>query len=223
MDTACLVCGGSGFLPIPDRTVSNIVSGQFIDLASLLAEPSDVRSASPLICFDGQVIVSQASKPPRRLTDISLWLQAFAIYMLVMVTDWPSRAEDLIRYQLLILRRHAQFGGLALYNYDEAFCHDTAAHQVTDWLVTCRMQPEYLHLLLGQYSTKARVLCLVQLYVGRGTWAIVWHLAQSAVISIFVICLTVREVTAAFLALIKLLVASLLFPPSPPPRLYSPK
>ena len=124
---------GPGFLPIPDKTVSNIVSDQFIDLASLLAKPSDARSASPLICIDGQVIVSQASKPPCRLTDISQWLQAFAIYMLVMVTYWPSRAADLIRYQLLILRTHAQFGGLAWYNYDEAFRRDAAARQVTDW------------------------------------------------------------------------------------------
>ena len=77
---------GPGFLPIPDKTVSNFVSGHFIELASLLAKPSDARSASPLICIDGQVIVSQASKPPRRLTDISQWLQAFAIYMLVVVT-----------------------------------------------------------------------------------------------------------------------------------------
>ena len=138
---------GPGFLPIPDKTVSNIVSGHFIELASLLAKPSDARSASPLICIDGQVIVSQASKPPRRLTDISQWLQAFAIYMLVMVTYWPNRAADLIRYQLLILRSHAQFGGLAWYNYDEAFRRDAAARQVTYWSA--------MHVKLYNFHTSA--------------------------------------------------------------------
>ena len=220
---------GPGFLPIPDKTVSNIVSGQFIDLASLLAKPSDARSASPLICIDGQVIVSQASKPPRRLTDISQWLQAFAIYMLVMVTYWPSRAADLIRYQLLILRTHAQFGGLAWYNYKPFAGMLRPARLrigrpcMSSYIIfTRRLQPDYLHLRLGRYFAKARAHRLVQLYVGRGTWDVVWRLAQSAVISIFAICLAVGEVTAAFIALIKPLVAPLLFPPSPPPRRYSP-
>ena len=124
---------GPGFLPVPGKTVTNIISGQYLDLATLLAKPSDMRSPSPLIYSDGQVVVSQASKPARRLTDISLWMQAFAIYMLIMVTDLPSRAADLIRYQLLILRMYTQFDGLAWCNYDEAFRRDAAARHVVDW------------------------------------------------------------------------------------------
>jgi hypothetical protein len=124
---------GPGFLPVPGKTVTNIISGLYIDLATLLAKPSDMRSPSPLIYIDGQVVVSQASKPARRLTDISQWLHAFAIYMLIMVTYLPSRAADLIRYQLLILRMYTQFGGSAWYNYDEAFRRDAAARYVVDW------------------------------------------------------------------------------------------
>ena len=56
---------GPGFLPVPGKTVTNIISGQYIDLATLLAKPSDMRSPSPLIYIDGQVVVSQASKPAR--------------------------------------------------------------------------------------------------------------------------------------------------------------
>ena len=221
---------GPGFLSIPDKTVSNIVSGHFIELASLLAKPSDARSASPLICIDGQVIVSQASKPPRRLTDISQWLQTFAIYMLVMVTYWPNCAADLIRYQLLILRTHAQFGGLAWYNYDEAFRRDAAARQVTDWLA--------MHVELYNFHTSASTRLppppvgpVFRESTGASFGTTIcrsWNLgrcvrlAQSAVISISAIGLTVGEVTAAFIALVKPLVASLLFPPSPPPGRYSP-
>ena len=113
---------GPGFLPVPDKTGMNIISGQYIDLASLLARPSDSLSPGPLVCLDGRVVVSAALKPPRRLTDISQWLQAFAIYMLI-----------LIRYQLLILRTQSQFGGLAWYHYDEAFRRDAAARRVVDW------------------------------------------------------------------------------------------
>ncbi len=122
-----------GFLPVPGKMVTNIISGQYIDLATLLAKLSGMQSPSPLIYIDGQVVVSQASKPARHLTDISQWLQAFAIYMLIMVTYLPSRAADLICYQLLILRMYTQFSGLAWYNYDKAFHRDTAARHVVDW------------------------------------------------------------------------------------------
>jgi hypothetical protein len=81
---------GPGLLPVPGKTVTNIISGQYLDLATLLAKPSDMRSPSPLISIDGQVVVSQASKPVRHLTDISQWMQAFAIYMLIMVTYCPD-------------------------------------------------------------------------------------------------------------------------------------
>ena len=67
--------------------------------------------------------------------------------MLVMVTYWPSRAADLIRYQLLILHTRAQFGGLAWYNYDEAFRRDAAACQVADWSA--------MHLELYNFHTSA--------------------------------------------------------------------
>jgi hypothetical protein len=52
---------GPGFLPVPGKTVTNIISGLYIDLATLLAKPSDMRSPSPLIYIDGQLVVSQAS------------------------------------------------------------------------------------------------------------------------------------------------------------------
>jgi hypothetical protein len=37
---------GPGFLPVPGKTVTNIISGQYLDLATLLAKPSDMRSVS---------------------------------------------------------------------------------------------------------------------------------------------------------------------------------
>ena len=57
---------GPGFLPVPGKTVTNIISGQYLDLATLLAKPSDMRSPSPLISIDGQVVVSQAGLAPDR-------------------------------------------------------------------------------------------------------------------------------------------------------------
>jgi hypothetical protein len=63
----------------------------------------------------------------RHLHDIAHWVQAFSVYTLVMVSYYPWRAVDLLKYQLLILRTQAQFGGQAWLNYDEAFRRDAAA------------------------------------------------------------------------------------------------
>ena len=124
---------GPGFLPVPAKTVTAIISGQFVDLAPLLARPSDPLPSGPVITVDGRVVVAPAPKPPRRLTDIAQWVQAFSIYSLVWVTYSPARGVDLLKYKLLILRTHAQFGGLAWLDYDEAFRRDAAARHISDW------------------------------------------------------------------------------------------
>ena len=125
---------GPGFLPIPHKTVVSVIVGQYVELANLIQLPQEDLSG-PVISVDGRIVVSPAVKPPKKITSISQWLQAFAIYSLVMVSYFPGRAIDLLRYQLLILRTAARFSGLAWANYDEAFRRDAAARQLTDWSI----------------------------------------------------------------------------------------
>ena len=87
---------GPGFLPISDKIVRNIVSGAFVYLATLLSKASEAQASAPIVTVDGRVVVSQALRPPKRLPDITLWLQAFSIYTLV-VSHFPARAVDLLR------------------------------------------------------------------------------------------------------------------------------
>ncbi len=124
---------GPGFLPIPYKLVVAITTGQFVEFSSLLVKPSEPLPSGPVISIDGRVVVSHNPKPLRRLHDIAQWVQAFSIYTFVMVSYCPWRAVDLLKYQLLILRTQAQFGGQAWLNYDEAFRRDAAARHVTDW------------------------------------------------------------------------------------------
>ena len=107
-----------------------IISGQNIDLATLIIpqQPSPV----PIISVDGRVVLTAPPRPSRRLTDISDWLQAFTIYMMVVVSSAPHRAVDLLAYQLPILRTSNQFQGLVWRDYDEAFRRDAAARAVLD-------------------------------------------------------------------------------------------
>ena len=122
-----------GILPISSKMVTAITSGHFLDLASLLNKPCEPHLSGPVIFIDGRVVISHSPKPLRRLTGIAQWVQAFSVYSLVIITYLPRWAVDLLKYQLLILRTQAQFGGLAWLNYDEAFHRDAAARHVFDW------------------------------------------------------------------------------------------
>ena len=112
-----------------------------MEFAALLANPAE-PSNGPTISVDGHVVVSPAARPPRRISDILQWLQAFSIYASVLVSTCPWRASDLFAYQRFILRTYSQFWGLAWLNYDEAFRRDAAARHVTDW---SRMHVELYH------------------------------------------------------------------------------
>ena len=124
---------GPGFSPIPHKVVVSIVGGEYVNLGLLIRKPTDSRDPGPSVSVDGRVIISNTPKPPRRITDLTLWSQAFGIYSLVLVTYHPHRALDLLRYHLLILRLASQFPGTVWCDYDEAFRRDAAARQIRDW------------------------------------------------------------------------------------------
>ena len=102
---------GPGYLPIPTKTVTAITSGHFVDLASLLTKPYEPHPSGPVISIDGWVVVSHSPKPLRRLTDIAQWVQAFSIYYLVMVTYFPGRAVDLLKYLGPVVRSPFSLNG----------------------------------------------------------------------------------------------------------------
>ena len=89
--------------------------------------------SEPSVSFDGRVIVTNPSKPPRRITDLTQWSQAFIVYSLTLVSYHPHRALDLLRYHLLIFLLASQFPALVWCEYDEAFRRDAAGRRITDW------------------------------------------------------------------------------------------
>ena len=50
------------------------------------------------------------------------WLEAYMVYMLVIVTAYPRRALELIKYQQIISCAVTKFTGLAWLSYDQQFC-----------------------------------------------------------------------------------------------------
>ena len=60
-------------------------------------------------------------------------MEAFAIFSLILVSSFPHRWQDLMQYQLLILRTYRHFSGRVWLAYDQAFRKHAAATRLTDW------------------------------------------------------------------------------------------
>jgi hypothetical protein len=60
-DNAMVV--GPGFNPVPDKLVTAIASGLYVDLAALVSPPSD-ESSLPTMSFDGRLIIAPPPPPP---------------------------------------------------------------------------------------------------------------------------------------------------------------
>ena len=128
---------GPGYAPISAKTVGAVVAGKYINLADLLpAENSYAfdESNEPQLLLDGRLVLTGTVKKPRKeITDIVSWVEAFAIYSLIVCTSSPHRWRDLATYKLLILRTYRQFQGYAWLAYDKAFRQHAAATNLGDW------------------------------------------------------------------------------------------
>ena len=125
---------GPGFSPVPAKLVAQIVAGKYVDLSELLAVNLVQKDPEPQLLLDGRVVLtSQPKKQRRRIDDIASWMEAFAIFSLILVSSFPHRWQDLMQYQLLILRTYGHFSGRVWLAYNQAFREHTAATHLTDW------------------------------------------------------------------------------------------
>ena len=125
---------GPGFSPVPVKLVAQIVAGKLVDLSELLAVILVQKDPEPQLLLDGRlVLTSQPKKQRRRIDDVASWMEAFAIFSLILVSSFPHRWIDLMQYQLLILRTYHHFSGRGWLAYDQAFCEHAATTRLTDW------------------------------------------------------------------------------------------
>ena len=59
---------GPGFNPVPHRLVTAITSGHYVDLAALLASPSE-ESSVPTLTLDGRLVIAPPPPPPQITSD----------------------------------------------------------------------------------------------------------------------------------------------------------
>ena len=115
---------GPGIPPVAPKIVAAIVSGELIELASLLED--HIEPEPPCFTLVADKLVIRPTKRRKAITDILSWMQAFAVYTLVVTAYYPPRVADLLKYQLLIMRTAQQFSGSAWLSYDRAFRRQAA-------------------------------------------------------------------------------------------------
>ena len=141
---------GPGYSPIPEKLVTKIRTGQFIDLADLLAENLKGRETEPQTYLDGRLLVTSSKNRIQEITDIVTWIEAFTVYLWILCSAHPSRWQDMTQCKLLILKTSRQFPGKAWLHYDIAFCKDAAVSGLVDWSL--------MNLDLYNFHTRATLL-----------------------------------------------------------------
>ena len=108
-----------GLPPVPTRLVTKIRQGEFVELHEFLPEclaESD-RSGKP---------VSRA-KAKKRLDDLDVWLQCFALYVAVLAPTKPALVPDLMAYMISIITASQEYEASAWVAYDDAYRRQAAA------------------------------------------------------------------------------------------------
>ena len=120
-------------------TEDKILRGEYLDLALLLPDSLSRPQAPELqLRFD-----DSGSGPSSRMTMVRKrkpvidtfhkWLDAYTTYMLVLVTAYPRRSLELLKYQQTISCAAAKFKGLSWLTYDEQFRRRAANDLTISW------------------------------------------------------------------------------------------
>ena len=130
---------GPGHSPIPQKLVTKITTGLFVELADLLPCNLKANESETQTFLEGKLVVALARKRIVEIQDILTWVEAFTIYSIVLCASQPARWADLSHYKLLIIQTAKKFPGKAWQLYDTAFRKNAAASGLKDW---SKMSPD---------------------------------------------------------------------------------
>ena len=126
--------------PLDKALGDKILRGEYVDVSLLLPETL-YQTQTPALQlryedsppgYLGSLLTVVKRKKPV-VDSFQKWLDAFMAYMLVIVTAYPNRAVELIKYQQIISRAVTKFKGLAWYTYDEHFRRRVARDLTIAW------------------------------------------------------------------------------------------
>ena len=133
-------------LPVPVRVRQRIVKGEFIDFDGLLHDSllplRHSASPSPSVSLRvmhepsmaGEILIAQQRPANRRVVrDLSSWMEAWNIYITVVIAHYPARALELLAYQRTICDASSRFPAHCWLRYDASFRACAAADRSLRW------------------------------------------------------------------------------------------
>ena len=112
---------GSSIPPVPPSLVQKIESGAFIELGDLVPNHYGFE----------ETVGSKSKQQP--ITNISEWLQAFAVDVSVIARKQPQHVPDLMVYQILMLEASNEYQGNCWLAYDRYFRQQAASLPNCKW------------------------------------------------------------------------------------------
>ena len=126
--------------PLEKNLEDKILRGEYVDFTLLLPD-SIAHPQSPEVQLrvedsaPGSLVapVTMVRKRKAVIDSFHKWLDAYTVYMLVIVAAYPRRALELLKYQQIISRAESKFKGLAWLAYDEQFRRYAASDLTRPW------------------------------------------------------------------------------------------
>ena len=119
---------GAGIPPVPEKMISSIEAGEYIEMAELL--PDRLGSAG-MMAGEDQTRIPRSRR--KAVTNIFEWVECFAIYVAVLSRSRPQRVPEMLGYLILILEAHMEHGGDGWIGYDRRFCMTAAGNPSINW------------------------------------------------------------------------------------------
>lgn len=119
---------GDGLPPVPGRLAERIKRWEFVEMHELLPELLASQKAE-----DGGEKRPNTVKGRRRVKDIAVWLQCFAVWVSVVSRSFPEVVPELMAYMASIIRASQEYEGAAWEAYDAAFRRQAAATGQREW------------------------------------------------------------------------------------------
>ena len=97
--------------PVPARLVKKILMGDFVDMAELLHDNTEVERRRGQL--EGATLHGQMSGRANRreVPDILSWVQCLAVYAAVVATQHPGKTRELLAYMALMISESRRCGG----------------------------------------------------------------------------------------------------------------
>ena len=132
--------------PVPPKVRQRIVKGEYVEFDTLLRDAlfpaRHGTTPAPSLSFrvshdesaDGKMVISQGRPTTRRtICDLPTWMEAWNVYVAVLVAHFPARAPALLAYQRIICDASQHFEPRHWLLYDTRFRACAAEDQTLHW------------------------------------------------------------------------------------------